>query len=83
MLSVQNVTARYRGTNFDVLKNVTVDLPAGQTLAVVGESGSGKSTLARAITGLLPPTAGRITFAGRQLSADLAAARKTTCARFR
>jgi peptide/nickel transport system ATP-binding protein len=72
ILSVQNVTARYRGTNFDVLKNVTLDLPAGQTLAVVGESGSGKSTLARAITGLLPPTAGRITFAGRTLSAALA-----------
>lgn len=72
VLSVQNFTARYRGTNFDVLKNVSVDLPAGQTLAVVGESGSGKSTLARAITGLLPPSQGRITFAGRTLSADLA-----------
>ena len=72
VLQVQNITARYRGTNFDVLKNVSVDLPAGQTLAVVGESGSGKSTLARAITGLLPPSQGRITFAGRSLSADLA-----------
>ena len=72
VLQVANITARYRGTSFDVLKNVSVDLPAGQTLAVVGESGSGKSTLARAITGLLPPTQGRITFAGRQLSADLA-----------
>lgn len=72
VLSVQNFTARYRGTNFDVLKNLSVDLPAGQTLAVVGESGSGKSTLARAITGLLPPSQGRITFAGRTLSADLA-----------
>jgi peptide/nickel transport system ATP-binding protein len=71
VLSVQNVTARYRGTNFDVLKNVGIDLPAGQTLAVVGESGSGKSTLARAITGLLPPTSGRITFAGRVLSNDV------------
>ena len=72
VLSVANVTARYRGTSFDVLKNVTVDLAPGQTLAVVGESGSGKSTLARAITGLLPPTQGRITFAGRMLSGDLA-----------
>ncbi|MES2665065.1 MAG: ABC transporter ATP-binding protein [Pseudomonadota bacterium] len=71
ILSVAQVTARYKGTNFDVLKNVTVDLAPGQTLAVVGESGSGKSTLARAITGLLPPTKGRITFAGRQLSPDL------------
>ncbi len=71
VLSVQGVTARYRGTSFDVLKGVTVDLPAGQTLAVVGESGSGKSTLARAITGLLPPSAGRITFDGRVLPGAL------------
>ncbi len=71
ILQVQNLTARYRGTNFDVLKNVSVDLPSGQTLAVVGKSGSGKSTLARAITGLLPPSQGRITFAGRQLSEAL------------
>jgi peptide/nickel transport system ATP-binding protein len=71
VLQVQNLTARYRGTNFDVLKNVSIELPAGQTLAVVGESGSGKSTLARAITGLLPPSQGRITFAGRQLSEAL------------
>lgn len=70
ILSIQGVTARYRGTNFDVLKSVSVDLPAGQTLAVVGESGSGKSTLARAITGLLPPTQGRISFAGRELSRE-------------
>ncbi len=76
VLSVQGITARYKGTNFDVLKNVTVDLPAGQTLAVVGESGSGKSTLARVITGLLPASAGRITFAGRVLSRDLAARSK-------
>lgn len=73
ILSVEGITARYRGTNFDVLKNVTIDLAPGQTLAVVGESGSGKSTLARAITGLLPPTKGRITFAGRQLSAAMPA----------
>ena len=76
VLSVANVTARYRGTNFDVLKNVTVDLSAGQTLAVVGESGSGKSTLARVITGLLPAAQGRITFGGRALSPDLASRSK-------
>ena len=71
VLRVNHVTARYKGTNFDVLKDVTAELYGGQTLAVVGESGSGKSTLARVITGLLPPSGGTIEFAGRTLSPDL------------
>ncbi len=52
---------------FKVLHDVSMHLPKGQTLAIVGESGSGKSTLARVITGLLPPTEGRITFEGKEL----------------
>ncbi len=71
VLEVDNVTARYRGLDFDVLKNITVSLRPGHTLAVVGESGSGKSTLARAITGLLPPSAGEMRFDGRTLSSAL------------
>ncbi|WP_192966105.1 ABC transporter ATP-binding protein [Phycobacter azelaicus] len=71
VLSVRNITARYKGTKFDVLHNVNANLYPGQTLAVVGESGSGKSTLARVITGLLPPREGEIEFAGRVLSPDL------------
>lgn len=77
ILSVKNVTAAYPGSPAKVLKNVSVDLLPGQTLAVVGESGSGKSTLARAITGLLPPEAGTITFAGRDLPRRLADRSKT------
>ncbi|WP_300032255.1 ABC transporter ATP-binding protein [uncultured Roseobacter sp.] len=71
VLKVKGITARYKGTNFDVLKDVNVELHRGQTLAVVGESGSGKSTLARVITGLLPPSAGSITFDGRALTPDM------------
>lgn len=71
VLTVNQITARYKGTNFDVLRNINVDLHEGQTLAVVGESGSGKSTLARVITGLLPPSDGQIEFAGRTLSPAL------------
>ncbi len=70
VLQVEGITARYKGTDFDVLKNINVALHPGQTLAVVGESGSGKSTLARVITGLLPPSAGKITFDGRTLTPD-------------
>ncbi len=65
-LSIQNVDASYSGV-VKVLDNVTVRLPRGRTVAVVGESGSGKSTLARAITGLLPPSKGRIEFNGKAL----------------
>ncbi|MBL8583003.1 MAG: ABC transporter ATP-binding protein [Rhizobiaceae bacterium] len=72
VLSVKDVTAAYGRSHVKVLKNVSVDIYPGQTLAVVGESGSGKSTLARAITGLLPPEQGSITFAGRTLSNALA-----------
>ncbi|MER9600137.1 ABC transporter ATP-binding protein [Mesorhizobium sp. M0244] len=68
ILSVKNVTAAYGNGMSKVLKNVSVDIHPGQTLAVVGESGSGKSTLARVITGLLPPQQGEITFEGRKLS---------------
>ncbi|MER8439194.1 ABC transporter ATP-binding protein [Mesorhizobium sp. M1312] len=72
LLSVRGATAAYGSGVVKVLQEVSVDVHPGQTLAVVGESGSGKSTLARVITGLLPPLAGSITFAGRALAPRLA-----------
>lgn len=71
ILAVEGVTAAYHGGS-EVLKNVTLSLSPGQTLAVVGESGSGKSTLARVVTGLLPPSAGTICFNYDALPARLA-----------
>ena len=70
LLRVEGVTAGYGDRT--VLRDVSLHLPKGQTLAVVGESGSGKSTLARVITGLLPPTSGRIFFDGAALPPALA-----------
>ncbi|ESY10637.1 MULTISPECIES: ABC transporter ATP-binding protein [unclassified Mesorhizobium] len=53
------------------LRNVSLDVPAGQVVGIVGESGSGKSTLAYTVMGLLPEnaavTAGSIVFEGRDL----------------
>ncbi|MCB1858763.1 MAG: ABC transporter ATP-binding protein [Gammaproteobacteria bacterium] len=63
--SVQNIDAAYGDVK--VLEDVSFDIYAGMTVAIVGESGSGKSTAARCITGLLPPTKGRILFNGTEL----------------
>jgi peptide/nickel transport system ATP-binding protein len=66
VLSVENVTATYGG-GVMVLKNINLEIHKQRTVAIVGESGSGKSTLARAITGLLPPIEGRVTYHGEEL----------------
>ena len=74
VLEVDGVTAAY-GTA-DVLRDISISLPRGRTVALVGESGSGKSTVARVITGLLPPRKGEVRFEGAALPADLRGRRK-------
>jgi peptide/nickel transport system ATP-binding protein len=48
---------------------VSLELPAGRTLALVGESGCGKTTAGKALLQLIPPTAGTVRFAGRDITA--------------
>jgi peptide/nickel transport system ATP-binding protein len=68
LLEVRQACASYGQQ--PVLHDVSLKLHRGQTLAVIGESGSGKSSTARLITGLLPPTAGQVLYAGQALPAD-------------
>ena len=47
---------------------VSLSIPRGQTVGLVGETGCGKSTLARCIAGLIPVTAGKVYFEGRDIT---------------
>ena len=70
LLEVQDLCVSYRhgGRSFSALEKVSVDVQAGQTVAVVGESGAGKSTLGRAVLGLAPVTSGVIRFDGQDIT---------------
>jgi putative ABC transport system ATP-binding protein len=70
MISIRDLSMRLTsgGRHVDVLTEVTLDVPAGQFLAVAGPSGSGKSTLLGLIAGLDQPTAGRIHVAGVEIT---------------
>ncbi len=59
----------WRKAEFRAVDGVSFRLRKATTLAIVGESGSGKSTVARMALGLLPPTAGTVTFDGLDLAA--------------
>jgi thiamine transport system ATP-binding protein len=67
VLSVSSVSVAYPGAPRRALDDVTLDVAAGETLAVLGPSGCGKSTLLRAIAGLEPLTSGAISWAGDDL----------------
>ncbi|MEX2221005.1 MAG: ABC transporter ATP-binding protein [Candidatus Rokuibacteriota bacterium] len=81
MIRVRGLSMRLAsgGRGVDVLTDVSLDVPAGQFLAIAGPSGSGKSTLLGLIAGLDQPTAGRIEVAG----IDITALDEDALARFR
>src|SRR5262245_8374714 len=65
-LEIDNVRAGY--DRADVLDGVSLGVQAGRITCLLGANGSGKTTLIRSILGLNPPRAGRIAFAGADIT---------------
>ena len=62
LLRFENVTKRFGGTT--ALRGVSLDLGAGEVLALLGENGAGKSTLIKSLAGIHTPDEGQILFRG-------------------
>lgn len=63
-LAIENVSFRYPGTEIPVLENVSIEINAGEVVALVGENGSGKTTLVKLLLQLYRPDEGRILWNG-------------------
>jgi ATP-binding cassette subfamily B protein len=60
----EGVSFRYPGSERWALRDVTLDVPAGTSLALVGHNGAGKTTFIKLLTGLYEPTMGRVLLDG-------------------
>jgi thiamine transport system ATP-binding protein len=65
-LTLEDIAVTVAGTS--LVEDVTLDVPAGERLAVLGPSGAGKSTILRVAAGLQAPSAGRVLLDGRDVT---------------
>lgn len=65
LLRVRGLRSGYGETT--IVRDVDLDVHHGETLVIVGPNGHGKSTLLRAISGLLPLSAGEVVFDGKRI----------------
>jgi ABC-2 type transport system ATP-binding protein len=74
MICIENVTKTY-GAKVAV-NNLNLTIPRGELFAFIGPNGAGKTTTVKMMVGLLRPTAGRITIAGKDITKDHLAAKR-------
>ncbi len=65
MLLFKNLKAGY--AKVQVLHGISMDVPKGKVVTLIGSNGAGKTTTMRAISGMIKPTAGEITLAGKRI----------------
>ena len=66
MLTLQGLEKRFGA--LAALSGIDLEVPAGEILGIIGPNGSGKTTLLNAVTGVYPPSAGRIAFGGADIT---------------
>jgi branched-chain amino acid transport system ATP-binding protein len=70
LLEIVDLDVHYGGIH--ALQGVDLHVDAGEVVALIGANGAGKTTTLRAISGLVKPTAGTVTFAGKLISGTAA-----------
>ncbi len=76
-IEINHVTFSYKPDSPAILRDVSLNIKAGQFVAIVGPSGSGKSTLLRCLLGFESPTSGSIFYDGQDMSVlDITAVRR-------
>ena len=66
VLATERLTVRFG--RLAVLRDITLAIPAGETLVILGESGCGKTVLLKCLIGLIRPSSGEVRFEGRSLA---------------
>ncbi len=66
VFKTENLTRRFSG--FTAVNGVTLEIPAGGVRTIIGPNGAGKTTFFNLLSGLLPPSEGRIWFGEREIT---------------
>ena len=66
MLIIENLQAGYG--KVQVLHGISIQVPKGKIVTLIGSNGAGKTTTMRAVSGMIKPTAGKITLAGQDVT---------------